>query len=62
MVTQQDLGGKNMKNRARWCKKHKCHDFHYTVDKVPDDVLWRKLRIIKFSLCDLLTNFFDSSH
>lgn len=33
----------NMKNKSRWCKRHRCRDFHYTVDNVPDDSLMEKI-------------------
>lgn len=38
----QDLE-ENMKNKARWRKRHRCCDFHYTVDNVPDDSLMEKI-------------------
>lgn len=34
--------GKNM-NRTRWCKRHRCHDFHYTFDNVPDNSFMEKI-------------------
>lgn len=42
MVSEQDVE-KNINDRTRWCKRHRCDDFHYTFHNVPDNSLMEKI-------------------